>query len=61
MTPSEIAEKMSATEYTLLCHDMEALYHQKFGVVSVRRTDSGTEVIVELENETRHTILIKAE
>lgn len=60
MQPSEIADKMSLREYTKLCSDMEGLYHQKFGVVSVERVKHGALVIVELENNIQHTVFIKA-
>lgn len=66
----EVAQQMSIAEFTKLCSDIEGLYHQKFGVVSIERINHKTnankitkpycKVVIELENNIQHTMLIKA-
>ena len=60
LLPQEIAAKMSVREYTLLVRDIEDLYHQKFGVVSIERLKEGVLCVVELENDIQHTVMVKA-
>jgi hypothetical protein len=65
LLPQEIAQQMSIPEYTKLCSDIEGLYHQKFGVISIDRVPESDnlkrycKVVIELENNIQHTMAVR--
>lgn len=58
MTPREISEKLKPYEYVKLCSEIEKEYKQAFGVIDINRSTKGTSVVVELKDNTRHTVII---
>jgi hypothetical protein len=58
MLPKQIAEQMGPREYVKLCSKVEKEYHQKFGVISIEHSTTGTIVTIETQDDVRHVITL---
>jgi hypothetical protein len=60
LLPQEEAEQLTPDERMELASKVEERFSQAFGVVKVRRTGSKVIVEVELDDRTRHDIVVNS-
>jgi len=60
LLPQEIAEQLSPSECMNLDEQVATDFHQKFGVVGVFRKSSRVIVVIELEDNTRHEVVLQS-
>lgn len=58
LTPQEIAQQLSISEYTKLCTEVETKYKQKFGIQRIVRRALSIICTIELENNMQQTVII---
>ena len=58
LSPKQLTEQLGVKEYTKLIGKVQATHHQKFMVISVARGHNSATVVVELEDNTQHTIIL---
>jgi hypothetical protein len=58
LLPQEIAEQLKPDEYMNLLTLVEEQYQQPFGVVSVNRGRGRVTIEIELNDKTRHEVVI---
>jgi hypothetical protein len=56
LSPKQLTEQLGVKEYTQLIGKIENKYRQKFMVISVARGHNSATCVVELEDNTRHTV-----